>query len=84
VRAMTGILGLDPVVWGDGAAGGGAEDAAHQALGSLVDSLLEQRTRARADRDFARADALRDELTAAGVAVEDTSDGPIWSLKDGA
>jgi len=84
VRAMTGILGLDPVIWGDGAAGNGADDAAHQALGSLVDSLLEQRTRARADRDFARADALRDELTAAGVAVEDTSDGPIWSLKDGA
>jgi cysteinyl-tRNA synthetase len=84
VRAMTGILGLDPVTWGDAAAGGGADAAAHQAFGSLVDSLLEQRTRARAERDFARADALRDELTAAGVAVEDTSDGPIWSLKDGA
>ena len=37
VRAMTGILGLDPVTWGDAAAGGGADDAAHQALGSLVD-----------------------------------------------
>ena len=39
---------------------------------------------ARADRDFAAADALRDELTAAGVAVEDTPDGPTWTLKDDA
>jgi cysteinyl-tRNA synthetase len=81
---MTGILGLDPVVWAEGATGGGAADAARQALSSLVESLLEQRTRARGERDFARADALRDELTAAGVAVEDTADGPTWSLKDGA
>jgi cysteinyl-tRNA synthetase len=84
VRAMTGVLGLDPVVWADGAAGGGAADAARQALSSLVESLLDQRVRARGERDFARADALRDELTAAGVAVEDTADGPTWSLKDGA
>jgi cysteinyl-tRNA synthetase len=84
VRAMTGVLGLDPVVWADSAGAGRAGDAAREALSSLVGSLLEQRTRARAERDFARADALRDELTAAGVTVEDTADGPTWTLKDGA
>ena len=36
----------------------------------------QERERARADRDFARADALRDELDAAGWEVRDTADGP--------
>jgi cysteinyl-tRNA synthetase len=81
VRAMTGVLGLDPLdprwVEGDGAA-----DAASGALSSLVEDLLAQRQEARARRDFASADELRDRLTAAGVSVEDSPDGPTWSLKD--
>ena len=44
--------------------------------------LLEERQQARARRDFATADALRDRLLAAGIAVEDTPDGPMWTLKD--
>ena len=44
--------------------------------------LLEQRQRARAERDFATADRLRDELLAAGVSVEDGAGGSTWSLKD--
>ena len=81
VRATTGVLGLDPL-GADSASGGGA-DAARQALGSLVESMLERRQRARAERDFATADGLRDELLSAGVAVEDGPDGSTWSLKDG-
>ncbi|HEX4702117.1 MAG TPA: cysteine--tRNA ligase [Pseudonocardiaceae bacterium] len=79
VRAMTGVLGLDPLAdtW---AAGGSATHEA--ALTALVDHLLEARQRARAERDFAEADALRDRLLAAGIAVEDTSDGPQWTIKD--
>jgi cysteinyl-tRNA synthetase len=56
------------------------EDAAarEKQLAPLVDQLLDQRQRARADRDFATADAVRDQLAAAGVTVEDRPDGPRW------
>ena len=81
VRAMTGVLGVDPLDahWHTA----GPSDAARHALGALLDDLLAERTRARQARDFARADAIRDQLTAAGVAIEDTADGPTWTLKDG-
>ncbi len=81
VRAMTGLLGVDPLA--QRGADTGADDAARQALSSLVEAMLEQRRQARAARDFATADRLRDELLAAGVAVEDGAGGSTWSLKDG-
>ena len=79
VVAMTDVLGINPLdpVWGAG--GGGASDATH-ALGTLVEAQLEARSQARAGRDFATADAIRDTLTAAGVVVEDTAGGARWSL----
>ncbi|GAA3363624.1 MULTISPECIES: cysteine--tRNA ligase [Saccharopolyspora] len=82
VRTMTDVLGLDPLApqWAEES---GADDAARRALAELVDGLLEQRQKARAERDFATADLLRDRLLASGVAVEDTPDGPLWTLKDG-
>jgi cysteinyl-tRNA synthetase len=81
VRAMTDVLGLDPLdqQWN----GGGTGDMAAAALSSLVDDLLEKRAEARARRDFAAADAIRAQLLAAGVIVEDTRDGATWTLKDG-
>jgi cysteinyl-tRNA synthetase len=81
VRAMAGVLGLDPLDphWIEG---GGAADAATSALAALVEDLLAQRQEARTRRDFAAADEVRDRLTAAGVSVEDSPDGPTWSLKD--
>jgi cysteinyl-tRNA synthetase len=80
VRAMTGVLGLDPLDprWATGPATG---DATSGALTALVEDLLAQRREARARRDFAAADEVRDRLTAAGVSVEDSPDGPTWSLK---
>ena len=80
VRAMTGVLGLDPLDprWAVGA----ADDAAATALAVVVGDLLSQRQEARAARDFAAADGIRSRLTAAGVSVEDSPDGPTWSLKD--
>jgi cysteinyl-tRNA synthetase len=46
-----------------------------------IDALVEERTRARRQRDWAQADALRAELDALGVVVEDTPAGPQWKLK---
>ncbi|MFW6188383.1 MAG: CysS/YqeB C-terminal domain-containing protein, partial [Actinomycetota bacterium] len=43
-------------------------------------SLLAQREQARAARDWARADAIRDELAAAGVVVRDGAEGSAWSV----
>ncbi|WP_114454256.1 cysteine--tRNA ligase [Halopolyspora algeriensis] len=82
VRTMTDLFGLDPLSeqWSEET---GTGDAAHRALKQLVDNLLEQRQKARAERDFATADLVRDRLLEAGVAVEDTPDGPMWTLKDG-
>ena len=82
VRAMTGVLGLDPLDprWASDEQGNSAATAA---LTTLVEDLLAQRAEARARRDFAAADQVRDRLTAAGVSVEDSPDGPTWSLKDG-
>jgi cysteinyl-tRNA synthetase len=80
VRAMTGVLGLDPFdpQW----ARGQASETASTALSTLVDDLLAQRQDARARRDFAAADEVRGRLAAAGIVVEDSPDGPTWSLKD--
>ncbi|MFE9335082.1 cysteine--tRNA ligase [Streptomyces sp. NPDC006925] len=80
VRAMLGVLGMDPLAaeWSGVASGAGAR------LDSVVDSLvglvLEQRQAARARKDYATADAIRDELKRAGLAVEDTPAGPRWEL----
>jgi cysteinyl-tRNA synthetase len=46
----------------------------------LVSVVLEQREAARARKDFAAADAIRDALVATGVTVEDTPDGPRWTV----
>jgi len=76
VRAMAHVLGFDPPEWEDGAQASGADAA----LDALVQAELERRTQARADKDFATADAVRDRLAAAGITITDTPDGPTWSL----
>ena len=45
-----------------------------------VESLIEQRRQARADKNFARADEIRAELTKLGVTIEDTANATTWSL----
>ncbi|MFD1721395.1 cysteine--tRNA ligase [Amnibacterium endophyticum] len=74
VRAMTGVLGVDPV------AQPGAGDAAAGALDALVQRLLDERAAARRAKDWAAADRVRDELAAAGIALEDGADGTRWSI----
>ncbi|HVL82893.1 MAG TPA: hypothetical protein VM367_01165 [Pseudonocardia sp.] len=65
-----------------GAARDGLADPA-QRVAPLVETLLAERAAARAARDFARGDALRDRLLAAGVEVQDTADGAQWRLREG-
>ncbi|MGH3905572.1 MAG: cysteine--tRNA ligase, partial [Pseudonocardiaceae bacterium] len=79
VRAMTAVLGLDPLSeqW----RATSDSDAGSVALAILVEGLLANRAEARARRDFALADTVRDRLLAAGIAVEDTPDGPVWTVK---
>ncbi|MFN2479187.1 MAG: cysteine--tRNA ligase [Pseudonocardiaceae bacterium] len=79
VRAMTGVLGLDPLSEQWRATSG--SDAASAALAFLVDRLLAERAEARSRRDYMTADAVRDQLLAAGITVEDTPDGPVWTVK---
>jgi cysteinyl-tRNA synthetase len=50
------------------------------AVDALVAGLLEKRAEAREAKDFATADAIRDQIKAAGIEVEDTPHGPKWSL----
>jgi cysteinyl-tRNA synthetase len=78
VRAMLGVLGLDPLdpVWGGGERGSGLKPV----VDSLVALALEQRAQARARKDWAAADSVRDQLKNAGVQVEDTPTGPRWTV----
>lgn len=83
VRAMLAVLGLDPwsTPWVNTAAAGGGQDRRlAEATDRLIQELLTERSAARAARDFARADAIRIRLAEAGFAVEDTRDGPSWSV----
>ncbi|MFH9662954.1 cysteine--tRNA ligase [Streptomyces sp. NPDC017248] len=80
VRAMLGVLGLDPL---DAHWAGGAADHDEDLEGvvdSLVRLVLDQRESARARKDWATADAIRDQLGQAGLAIEDGPQGPRWSL----
>lgn len=71
VRAMLAVLGLDPhdPQWADG---GGQPRGVIDALVALA---LAQRQAARERKDYAAADAIRDQLKQAGVIIEDTSTG---------
>lgn len=46
-----------------------------------IDALVQERVQAKKDKNFARADQIRDELTARGIVVTDTPNGPVWQRK---
>ncbi|WP_205324095.1 cysteine--tRNA ligase [Glycomyces sp. YM15] len=77
VRAMLDQLGLDPLDphWDDP-----GDAKLHGAVDALVKLALEQRAEARARKDYAAADRIRDELAHAGITVKDTPRGPVWTV----
>jgi cysteinyl-tRNA synthetase len=79
-RVMLDILGLDPLspTW-QRQAGGDTRAVAD----ALVAIIAKQRADARARKDFAAADEIRDALTVAGVTLEDTPAGPRWNVGQG-
>ena len=70
---LLGLLGAEPEQWFADAGGSDAQLSAAQ-----IDELLAQRAQARADKDYAAADQIREQLTEAGVEIEDTASGARW------
>lgn len=71
---LLGILYQDPVKFlQSGAAASGADDEV-----AKIEALIEQRKQARANKDYAAADAARNELTAMGIVLEDGPNGTTW------
>jgi len=77
VLAMTQILGIDPTSsqWSTGKTSN--QDVA---MDALIQALIAERKLARATKDFARSDAIRDQLKAAGIMLEDAADSTHWSV----
>ena len=72
---LLGVLQSDPEAW---FAGHGEGELSPEE----IEALLEKRRAARADRDFAAADSIRDELAGAGIQIEDGPDGTTWRRID--
>ena len=69
---MTDILGLKEEKNND--------EAREESFGKVVDMILEQRMKAKANKDWATSDYIRDQLAALGFEVKDTKDGFTWKL----
>lgn len=74
VLAMTSVLGISPLDWAAGSTGNDA------VLENLVQALIADRNAARVNKDFAQSDAIRNQLQAAGITLEDAADGTHWSV----
>jgi cysteinyl-tRNA synthetase len=56
------------------------QEAREEAFGKVVDMVLDLRAKAKANKDWATSDQIRDALAAAGFEVKDTKDGATWRL----
>ena len=78
VRSMLYLLGLDPMSnnWNSQ-----SSNQEKDALDKLISELLNKRNQARANKDFALADSMRDALKNAGILIEDGADGSRWTIE---
>ena len=77
IRGALEVLGCDPF---DSAFAASGSDDATAALDGTIKLALDQREAARVRKDFAAADAIRDGLIALGITIEDSAQGPRWSI----
>ena len=77
VMAMAEVLGLAQLMSFNAEGTSGAEN---EALDALIQAVLAERAEARAQKDWAKADAMRDLLASAGVQVKDGANGSSWSV----
>ncbi len=73
---LLGLLQQDPDVWFQGDAEASGVDAAR------VEALIEERQAAKLAKNYARADAIRQELKTMGVVLEDSKQGTIWRFEN--
>jgi cysteinyl-tRNA synthetase len=78
VRSMLHLLGLDPISTNWNSQSSNQEK---EALDKLISELLNKRNQARANKDFALADSMRDALKNAGILIEDGADGSRWTIE---
>ncbi len=68
---LLGLLGADPEEWFAGEVEG-------QLSAGAIEQLIGERQAAKAERNFERADAIRDQLIEAGISIQDTREGTTW------
>jgi cysteinyl-tRNA synthetase len=78
IRGALEVLGCDP--FDPAFATSSTNDDVTAALDGTIKLALSQREAARARKDFESSDAIRDGLTALGIVIEDTAQGPRWSI----
>jgi cysteinyl-tRNA synthetase len=78
IRGALEVLGCDP--FDPAFTSSGSSDDMNSALDGVIQLALAQRAAARERKDFAASDQIRDGLAALGITIEDTAQGPRWSI----